>query len=1199
MRNKLLIAWVMFMLSVTFAIGVVAQQTHLEKQDKIIVVGDWLFPPYEFLNAQGQPDGFIIDLLEEVMKDQNLEYEVRLTHFLNALNELNIGEADLLTGLTYSDKRDTIYEFSLTHSFIYHSIICRKNSTIRTLDGLNGKKVLLQEGALTEDLLNDMGISCDTLLFYDNMDDALRILANGGGDVAVCGRELAQHIITRGRLSNLEIRPVNMEPNEYCFATQKSNQTLIHRINTSIAKLKANGIYDKLYDKWFGVYQPSKADYTNWYIVFACVLLLLLVAGSFIQLLRRQVRLALRKSVRVNQNLQSVLGKYEQLSQQYHAVLKALPAGVEIYDKDGMLIYINDRDMEIFGVPARKKTEERSLCFYDNPALDESVKMQIRAGKDVDLTAEFDFEKIKTVGYFQTIHSGKKVIEGRSRILRGKDGKIENFIFVNSDVTDLYNHHREVEKAKAHLETVQTALTMAVKATRLFIAYYEVETRKFYYLYQGSFKPSNIRMDEAIAFVHEEELADYRRYVDDLLSGVSEVHHGVYRMQKQKGNPYRYYEVDFIAIKNKDGIVTRLAGTQRDVTEQVQTNRELSFLNEQLSQSRQELNTALAAGGVAAWSYKVDSRMFDTIQGKALAGTGLSLEETLKILHPDDRGSLVTALEDIVAKRKKRVSMVFRFKVDDIEGTYRYYESNMIGEEMDGRIVSIMGSQKDVTEQHQYQALLAKSKKMNDLALKASDIILWEYDVETALFTSYNEPLNGYDPAVKLSMADFKKYIHPDDFSTNMSEALQALRNGFNQSIQFNFRLQTPADTEWQFCSVSGSPLEVDKSGNVLKFVGLRQNNTKLIKTEELRNKNVLLNMILQAGHIVPVLWDMQTDRVYITSSIMEHETPMFDKQQSCIQLNQLLHILHPDDTIRLSDALKKVRSGECVNIHDEVRYGKKGLFSDYYEINLVVVNTGDDADKAVGYIQNITERRLLMQELESAKNKAEESNKLKSAFLANMSHEIRTPLNAIVGFSELLAAETEESEKQKFNAIIATNNELLLRLISDVLDLSKIESGIIEFCKQRFDLVTSMQMLYRSLNQRTRSENVEFKLDSPYKSCYIELDEKRIQQILSNFVTNAIKFTKKGCIQIGYIYVDRGIRIYCSDTGVGIPEEKCPLVFDRFYKVDEFKQGTGLGLAICKAIIDAQHGEIGVNSTAGSGSTFWAWLPCKAEIQE
>lgn len=157
MRNKLLIAWVMFMLSVTSAIGVVAQQTHLEKQDKIIVVGDWLFPPYEFLNAQGQPDGFIIDLLEEVMKDQNLEYEVRLTHFLNALNELNIGEADLLTGLTYSDKRDTIYEFSLTHSFIYHSIICRKNSTIRTLDGLNGKKELLQEGALTEDLLNDMG----------------------------------------------------------------------------------------------------------------------------------------------------------------------------------------------------------------------------------------------------------------------------------------------------------------------------------------------------------------------------------------------------------------------------------------------------------------------------------------------------------------------------------------------------------------------------------------------------------------------------------------------------------------------------------------------------------------------------------------------------------------------------------------------------------------------------------------------------------------------------------------------------------------------------------------------------------------------------------------------------------------------------------------------------------------------------------
>lgn len=1189
--------WIMFMIAFTSVTGATAQETQPEKQEKIIVVGDWLFPPYEFLDAQGRPDGFIIDLLDEVMKDQGLAYEVKLTHFLNALSELKSGEAHLLTGLSYTDKRDEIYEFSLTHSFIYNSIICRKNSPIRTLDELNGKKVLLQEGALTEDLLKDRGIECDTL-FYDNMDDALRILANGGGDAAVCGRELARHIITQGNLSNLEIRPVNIEPNEYCFAAMKKNFALINRINMSIAKLKSNGVYDKLYDKWFGIYEPSKADYTGWYIALACGLLLLLVAGSFILLLRRQVRSALRRSVRVNQDLQEVLNKYERFSQQYHTILKALPAGVEIYDDKGILIYLNDRDKEIFGASGDSKTKARSLCFYDNPALSDSVKAQIREGKDVDMTSEFDFEKIKAAGYFDTVHSGTKIIEGRSRSIRGKDGKIENFIFVNSDVTDFYNHHWEVEKAKAQLETTQTALILAVKATRLFVAYYEVETRKFYYLDQGAFTFLNISMDEAVADVHEDEQADYKQHVDELLSGVRDMYHGVYRMRQKGKELFRYYEVDFIAIKNRDGAVARLAGTQRDITEQVQTNKELQALNKQLSQSRQELNTALAAGGVAAWSYKVDSRMFYTIQGKALAGAGLSLEDALKLMHPEDRATLITALEEISAKQKERTSGIFRFKAGDTEDGYRYYESNMIGEEADGKIVSIMGSQKDVTEQYLSQALLAKNKKMTDLALKASEIILWEYDVETALFTAYNEPLNGYDPSIKLSADDFKHYMHPEDFSTKVEEALNALRNGFNQAIQFNVRILVPSDTEWQFCSVSGSPLEVDKSGNALRYVGLRQNNTKLIKTEELRNKNVLLNMILQSGHIVPVLWDMKTDKVFITSTIMENEVPVFEKQQNCISLDKLLASLHPEDAARLSESLDKIRSGEYATVHDEVRYGKDKLFSDYYEINLISVNTGNGLDKAVGYLQNITERRLMIQELEFAKNKAEESNKLKSAFLANMSHEIRTPLNAIVGFSELLVNETEESEKQKFSAIIATNNELLLRLISDVLDLSKIESGIIEFRRQRFDLAASMQMLYQSLMQRASSENVEFKLDNPYQSCNVELDEKRIQQILSNFVTNAIKFTTKGYIQIGYVYVDRGIRIYCTDTGAGIPEEKRPLVFERFYKVDEFKQGTGLGLAICKAIVDAQHGEIGVDSTEGVGSTFWAWLPCKAEIQ-
>ena len=258
------------------------------------------------------------------------------------------------------------------------------------------------------------------------------------------------------------------------------------------------------------------------------------------------------------------------------------------------------------------------------------------------------------------------------------------------------------------------------------------------------------------------------------------------------------------------------------------------------------------------------------------------------------------------------------------------------------------------------------------------------------------------------------------------------------------------------------------------------------------------------------------------------------------------------------------------------------------------IFNEQGDVDGVVIRVDDVTERQHMIGELETARSRAEQSDKLKSAFLANMSHEIRTPLNAIVGFSDLLMVTEDQEEKEEFIQIINANNELLLKLINDILDLSKIEAGSVELKYEDFDLAVYFNELAASMHHRVVNPQVRLVPVNPYETCTVRLDKNRLAQILTNFVTNAIKYTSKGTIEMGYEKIDENIRLYVRDTGIGIPEDKKDKVFHRFEKLDEFAQGTGLGLSICKAIVEACRGEIGFESEFDKGSLFWAVLPCQ-----
>ena len=253
-----------------------------------------------------------------------------------------------------------------------------------------------------------------------------------------------------------------------------------------------------------------------------------------------------------------------------------------------------------------------------------------------------------------------------------------------------------------------------------------------------------------------------------------------------------------------------------------------------------------------------------------------------------------------------------------------------------------------------------------------------------------------------------------------------------------------------------------------------------------------------------------------------------------------------------------------------------------------------NEEENMVLTVHDITQLKQAEKQLALAKEKAENADLSKSTFLANMSHEIRTPLNATTGFAEILASANTEEEKAQYQEIIKMNADLLLQLVNDILDMSKIEAGTLEFVYTKVDinlLLSDLRQLFQ-MKVNDAGGNIQIIAEPSLPSCSIETDRNRVAQVLSNFTTNAIKFTQEGTISIGYEARDTELYFYVTDTGAGIPADKLPEVFGRFVKLNKDKKGTGLGLSISKTIVNKLEGQIGADSVEGKGSTFWFTIP-------
>ena len=374
-----------------------------------------------------------------------------------------------------------------------------------------------------------------------------------------------------------------------------------------------------------------------------------------------------------------------------------------------------------------------------------------------------------------------------------------------------------------------------------------------------------------------------------------------------------------------------------------------------------------------------------------------------------------------------------------------------------------------------------------------------------------------------------------------------------------------------------------------------------LYRNEYKRKRQIQTNLIKERRFLRLAMEGGNTYAWRLENGVFIFEKDFFTANQIIprkMPLDELLSLTHPDDQEHLSSHIRDINSGIWEETTIQCRFNFSGKGYSWWELRY---NHGEDKSEpdqtVIGLCLNIQSFKEKEQKLIILQEKAEEANKMKSAFLANMSHEIRTPLNAIVGFSNLLQEDTDlgEEEKELFKDTINKNSNLLLKLINDILELSRIESGRMSFTFETFKLNDLIEEIYQT-HHLLIPAHIQFIKDVPEVFVEVYADRFRLTQVITNFINNAVKFTKNGYIKLGYNYNqnEKLVYIYVEDTGIGMSKSALDKVFERFYKQDEFAQGTGLGLSICKTIAERLKGDVLVSSMEGKGSRFTLKMPAK-----
>lgn len=573
----------------------------------------------------------------------------------------------------------------------------------------------------------------------------------------------------------------------------------------------------------------------------------------------------------------------------------------------------------------------------------------------------------------------------------------------------------------------------------------------------------------------------------------------------------------------------------------------------------------------------------------------------IKNIHPDNK-DFIDRLHEIVLGKRDTIKDVIKYNASyTSKPQWKYYCITAIAEkETPDKTSKIVMTWKDitneVTERIQYKEISDKYIAILNSAL----IGLSFYDKDGFLINSNKQmcrifktknlekfigKYNIFNGEIGPLLKDKDNNILPLYASSNI------IRKEIDLDIYVELQIKPVKDNDGNTLYIIAAVKDISYERKL--HISHTENANKYKKAEiSMKKYSDILRNIL----------DMSNTRIWIYN--LKERTIQYSKNleqyEKLITIEEYISKLSENNKAEITKILnlKNEDKPKSINIvqHFKQCFNKEDI---WLAINGIPIYNSDGViSEYRGTMHDVTELMQTQDRLKIETDNAERSEKMKSMFLANMSHEIRTPLNSIVGFSDLLEG-LEKKDRTDFLRIINNNCDMLLRLINDILELSEMDSNTQTLSPSDVDWTIAFNDICTSLKQRVKNPNVKYIIESPFKKLKLHIDSGRLNQVITNFVTNAIKYTESGHIKVGYEYINNGLHIYCEDTGSGIPDDKQEKIFERFVKLNDFVQGTGLGLSICKTIAERCNGKIGVNSTVGKGSIFWIWIPCNYAEKE
>ena len=611
--------------------------------------------------------------------------------------------------------------------------------------------------------------------------------------------------------------------------------------------------------------------------------------------------------------------------------------------------------------------------------------------------------------------------------------------------------------------------------------------------------------------------------------------------------------------------------------------------------------------------YDIQKGTIRRLRGSLFTTAEMPASEFSKHLHPDDMAQALATVHQLIDGKKQSVEYSYRWNIspDGEEPEWLYIRNNSVTEYVAGNskpvsIISVLVDETDIRRQQLEEEGLTKRYMQ--------------------IFEGSIVGLSFYSPEGWL-LASNKMMREICHFDSDEGDAFFSKMNLFDIA-PFNEVLDRYHPNEYLACSLSVVPerdmyiyLEIgvhpiyDEEGKLIYLSvaarDISEERDLYIQAKkndlEIQKINESIQLYEKELRYMMETCGLQAWRISLERNVIEFYSGLstVDRQFTLQELKSMFS--HQEDEIVRSldnpaEAIAKPLSyigpmnADVISGHREPQWVQINSIPEYDEEGQL--------KGAFGIWRNIHQLMHKQELLKQETERANDSGRMKSAFLANMTHEIRTPLNAIVGFSDVLPLLTTPEERQEMINLIMDNCDMLLRLVNDMQDAAKLDvSGTVEIVPMKTDFSKYFDHLCQQLKERMREPAIEFLTDNPYPTYVTVLDEMRIRQVYTNFVTNAVKYTHQGHIKVGYRkeWCEEngesleGLYLYCEDTGDGVPKEMQDKLFERFFKLNDYIQGTGLGLSICKAIAKASHGQIGMHSEGqGQGSTFWMWIPCQ-----